>query len=565
MDTKEANKTIETNRQPLIKNICYETDTNKLMINDSENHHYLCDIFGRKKKKFLPYLTGMLNRNKNQNLSQEKKSLTYFYTTNFSTKNISSKKRNNIVNSGSTSNNNILTNKKYTGYFPTIRRFEGYSKFPRPVAPPLANFPKHGIKEKYKKKLIDNLKNYFDDEPAKNNVIRENENIGLSYLTGDLNEYDTIKYDTEHTLKLIDKTLSNFREEYRLKLNMMHKNPNVRALNEYKKKLLLNKNSKIINGRVLDEPSEKIKKNNKIIQSLINKTGLSSNKRRDKYKLSYTHEKTQKKGKSRKSSFSESKNDIKTEYKTLGVDKLNNKFKIKDFTIGKSIQMDFGSSQEKEIKNQSITENNSSKENNKLQNASKTINTEKNNASKTINNEKNNKSKKISGAEENYKETEETAINNDNISKINENSTKMKTLEEKINDNEISFISYMSDNEKKYEKENNITIKSNRNIHKMADIHNKLLLGYKEKERKPDSIFLKPRHLNLKTDGDLYRENINLLRITNREAFKIQEQKDLYDLKLLEKKLKIFSINATNLMKGKTLKPKKAKQNNDNI
>ena len=123
----------------------------------------------------------------------------------------------------------------------------------------------------------------------------------------------------------------------------------------------------------------------------------------------------------------------------------------------------------------------------------------------------------------------------------------------------------MSDNEKKYEKENNITIKSNRNIHKIADIHNKLLLGYKEKERKPDSIFLKPRPLNLKTDGDLYRENINLLRTTNREAFKIQEQKDLYDLKLLEKKLKIFSINATNVMKGKTLKPKKAKQNNDNI
>jgi hypothetical protein len=40
----------------------------------------------------------------------------------------------------------------------------------------------------------------------------------------------------------------------------MNKNPNVRALNEFKKKLLLNKNSKIINGIVLEEPSEKIKK-----------------------------------------------------------------------------------------------------------------------------------------------------------------------------------------------------------------------------------------------------------------------------------------------------------------
>ena len=51
MENKEINKTIEEKKTPLIKNICYEMDTNKLMINDSENHHYLCDVFGRKKKK----------------------------------------------------------------------------------------------------------------------------------------------------------------------------------------------------------------------------------------------------------------------------------------------------------------------------------------------------------------------------------------------------------------------------------------------------------------------------------------------------------------------------------
>lgn len=65
----------------------------------------------------------------------------------------------------------------------------------------------------------------------------------------------------------------------------------------------------------------------------------------------------------------------------------------------------------------------------------------------------------------------------------------------------------------------------------------------------------------MKTNGDLYKENISLLRMTNKEAFKIQEQKDLYDLKLLEKKLKIQSINANNVMKGKTLKINKDKNN----
>ena len=180
------------------------------------------------------------------------------------------------------------------------------------------------------------------------------------------------------------------------------------------------------------------------------------------------------------------------------------------------------------------------------------------NASKEITTNRNNESNKIAGTEEIYKETEETATNNANASKINEMS-KFKTLDERINDNEISFISYMSENEKKYEKENKLTIKSNRNIKRLTEHYNKLLLGYKEKERKPMSIFHRTRALNLKTDGDLYRENINLLRLTNREAFKIQEQKELYDLKLLEKKIKISAINATNVMKGKTLSPKKNK------
>lgn len=255
-----------------------------------------------------------------------------------------------------------------------------------------------------------------------------------------MNEYDTIRHDTEHTIKLIDKTLENFREEYRLKLNIMHKNPNVRALNEFKKNLLLNKNAKVINGRALDGPSDKIKKNYRIIQSLVNNTGLSYDKKIEKHKLSSIYNKIKYNRKNKTLSDFENKYNVKNISIILGPDKLNDVCKTKDFTIGRLINMDFGSSPSSN-KNQSVTEANLSKDLNKNQNISKEITTNRNN-----------ESNKITVNDEVYKETEETATNNANASKINENTSKLKTLDERINDNEISFISYMSDNEKKYEK-----------------------------------------------------------------------------------------------------------------
>ena len=41
----------------------------------------------------------------------------------------------------------------------------------------------------------------------------------------------------------------------------------------------------------------------------------------------------------------------------------------------------------------------------------------------------------------------------------------------------------------------------------------------------------------LKTEGQLYRENLELLKLTNRRQYEIQKQKDGYDLFLLKKKL----------------------------
>ena len=546
METTETSKNDKTeDANPITKNLCYNMDTNKFMINDSENNHYQCDIFGRKKIKFLPFITGAMNRYKYPIKLQDYNAS--FQTNDFSPPNT---KRKNISTSF-TNTNSPKRSKRQIDYHPIIRKFEGYSKFPRPIGPPLTNIPDYEIHEKDKRKLIDNLNNYFDEASAKKNILRKNENKGLTFLTADLNEYDSIKHDTEESLKLIENSMNDFREIYKLKLNIMHKNPNVKALNQFKKNLLLNKNSKIINGRILDEPCDKIRKNYNLIQSIVNRTGLSCDRKNERPSNFYNKISKFTKKNRTDSKFDNTKRNSKNISIIVGPDRLNDMCKSRDFTLGRTINMDFGLSSDKKHNITIGNINSNENEINKLPEISKT---------NIIN--RNDENAKLNNLEDTYKETEETATNNVNFSKINENPTKVKSLDEKINDNELSFISYMSENEKKYEEENIQNIKSAYIINKKGEHNNRLLAGYQETEKIPPTIVLpKTRILKLKTNGDLYKENISLLRMTNKEAFKIQEQKDLYDLKLLEKKLKIQSINANNVMKGKTLKINKDKNN----
>ena len=532
MEIEETTKNNDENKTPLIRNICYEMDTNKLMINDNRNNHYLCDIFGRRKIKFLPNITGSLNRYKRQNLLQGN-NLSYFKKT---TDNSPKKSKSPKIIFLNKSNNN------HVEYYPTIRRFEGYSKFPRPIGPPFVNIPNYHLNEKNKRKIIDKLDNYYEEESAKTDIKRKNENKGVSYITGYVNDFDLIRRDAEKSLELIRNTLNNFREEYKLKLNIMNKDPNVKALYEFKKKLLLNKNSKCINGRILDDPPENIKKDYKIIHSLLLNSGYSCDKKNEK---SNQENNIFNKIKSNRNNKTISNIAHKYNFNKINIlrskDRLNNLFNSKDFTMGKLVDMDFGSSSDKI--NFNLTTNDREEKN--LPDVS--------NIDSSIN--RNTEENKIEGIEDAYKETEETNNNNSNIISVNFADKVLK--EKKNNNNELSFISYMSENEKKYAKENIKNIKSIKAINKNVEHNNELLKGFKEIERIPQTLYPKSRKLNLKTNGDLYRENLKLLRLTNSEAFKIQEQKELYDLKMLEKKIKITAINANNLMNGKNLKNKK--------
>ena len=87
----------------------------------------------------------------------------------------------------------------------------------------------------------------------------------------------------------------------------------------------------------------------------------------------------------------------------------------------------------------------------------------------------------------------------------------------------------------------------------------KLLKGFEKEERKGPILLLKNLKPKLKTNGELFDEEIALLRKTNPIAFKIQEQKDDFDLKQLIKKVNMLKVNEKNIMKGKKLQIKKEK------
>ena len=483
----------EENEHKYTKNLCFNMDNGKITINDNKNNQYNSDIYGRKRPKFLPNITGLHNRYIN-NYTFSNNTQNIFRKNKLSNLKISSY----TLSNDSMENNSNSINKKKVNYTPIIRKFEGYSKFPRPKGPPLLNIPNYEINEKNKRKIIDNLSNYFNENfSAKNDISRKNENKGLSYLTKNLNEFDIIKYDIEKLQKLIKNNLDEIKLKYNLKKNLYKKDNKVKALNEFNLNISENKNAKTINGRILQEPDDKMKRYYKIINTMI-KSNKTKENNRDNIRN-------------------------KSEQKNYNIKIITNPNK-KDFTLGKNIKLNFGNSFEEENKLNKIEDN---KEENKNQ-----IDKVEN---KEINKDNQNK-------EENKEENDEE---NNEGNKLN------KVLEKKIKKNELSFISYTSENEKKYFKENNLPVKSINRINNKTEHDNKLLGGFIEPPIEESKIFQKPKTLRLKTEGDLFIDNINLLKITNKKAFLLQEQKDLYDLQLLKKKIRNQTININNAMKVK--------------
>jgi len=475
-----------SNQEQVILNICYNPETGKLTLSDNYNNHYSCDLFGRIKKRFFPNVTGQASYKERKIKTEEKYKMP------------------------KTTNNFHIKNKGLIDYYPQTRKFDGYFNFPRPLSPPFCNLPNHAMKDATKRELINHLEKYFSEPKNKQYVSNKNLNIEVSYLTGDLNEFDCLKVDNEKLLKLIKNTLDSIREEYALKMNIFNKVPMVKALYQFRKYIKENKESVVINNRRLRKPNSTIKKKYDIIHSTITNFGLKRDNVKKAHKLkldTIINDNTSKPLKKQLLTLDSLKN--KSIEKNLMLKKI---FK-NDFKIGRKINMNFGYSLYEELANKlQAPEKNEINKNNLL---------------------------------DTNKETEAT--------KETEQSLYVKTLDNKIRNNNLSFISKMFD-EGKNNKRNLV-----KNIKQMKFLKNnyikekQLLKGFEAEERKKPMLLIKNLKPKLKTNGDLFDEDMDLLRRTNPIAFQVQKKKDEFDMKQLIKKVNMLKVNEQNIMKGKNL------------
>lgn len=485
-----------------------DTDTGKVIITDYNNNQHETDIFGRKLKFFLPNISGMLSGVNRSNLSLKMNS---------------SRSVNDISDN---KNLNFGSNKKsfYYNYIPGIKKIDGYGFIPKPISVPFFNEDNSLLSKKMKSQLNDNLKKYY----SKNNEkIQKNNNFRISYFSKDLsNEQAKIK-DEKHIMNLINKSLEELKGENKIKLNSVEKNPKYIALNRFKTTIIEN-NKKSIYSNFKEAPLE-IKDKYNILRNVIkNRLNEIKKKQNSVEKKEKDYLNKYNKIKKINSLFELPKKKYLAKNIIIGPDKLNDICRSKDFSIGRTIKMDFGNLKE----NEKEKEKNISQENN--------IDIPYNeNKTELKNNQLNNILPKIvkrinSGNKSNLYQETDTAETNTHINRNNSDII----LERNKSYDELSFISRETEkNEIKKNKKNNF--RSLKSVKSNAELEKELLKGIKIEPPKEEINTNKKLQTKvvLKTEGQLYRENLELLKITNRRQYEIQKQKDEYDLFLLKKKL----------------------------
>ena len=263
--------------KPLIRNISFEMDKNKYYYLDNKGSNYICNMYGDNRPKFKYKISGFINGSQRKVIKN-------------------SKSLSDILISNRYKFSNQTENEKI--YLPSLRKFEGYTQFPRPICSPFGNIPYYEMDKKSKLKLKLKSEKSLDNEDNKKLFKKNEENKGLSYITSnikmaidsietskdDSNNNKNSKKDKNLLLKLIKNTCNKINNTPNLPNNLKNNNHTLKALIHLKKKLLNNNETNMINGRKLKEPNTFIINEYKIINKKLFRDYKSTNNFLDQHK-----------------------------------------------------------------------------------------------------------------------------------------------------------------------------------------------------------------------------------------------------------------------------------------
>jgi hypothetical protein len=206
---------------PLIKELYFDDFSGKIMIHDSNNNDYECNLYGEKISKFLPNITGCLDA-----VERNKKNL----------------------------NTSIeFKNESKEFYHPQSSKFEGYFQYPNPLSVPFFN---EKISEEAKKNLLKYVEKSKIFMAKKNqNFLTLKSNSGLHYLTSSFKYInENIKYSL---IKMIDEYIAQKIEENKYVKDIVIQDSKIKALKKLKSLLIMNSGDKKIFNREGYKPDKK--------------------------------------------------------------------------------------------------------------------------------------------------------------------------------------------------------------------------------------------------------------------------------------------------------------------
>ncbi len=368
-------------------------------------------------------------------------------------------------------------------YFPQIKKFEGYFPYPRPLSLPFINEvsnPKKLISEINKEQRYNEsnkVKKIFELKiPSKDNKCL------LTYMTTTLSVNDNkIKL---HLINLINDYIEEKRKENPYNDNYINSDHSIIALRRFRKILKLNLKKNEINGKILPLPKKEIKTKFDLIKKVIQNQGwkkmhiINENVNFDIYKDLYSIKRVGKEDYILKPD----------NLKQLGIlDKCDNVYEVL------------------------LSRNN---QKNTFTSPIKT--------NYTLNSDSNQNQTKTTGFDLKF-QTTRTFYPNKTFTHFN------------YEDEDRENLSILSDDD------NNKVIKKEKlyktfyNFKQENENENRLLKGFQYPFYKEPPIYFKYKP-KLKTPGEIYVKEIEMLKKVNPIAFKREEQKDLFDLKILQKK-----------------------------